>query len=51
MQYLRLAYDTSPEAVRYVPSGRALAVDLDLTGKGALAPVARSLAENIGVAA
>ncbi|MEU2184579.1 hypothetical protein [Streptomyces thermolilacinus] len=51
LQYLRLAYDTSPEAVRYVPSGRALALDLDRTVKGALAPLARSLAENIGVAA
>ncbi|WP_327299960.1 helix-turn-helix domain-containing protein [Streptomyces sp. NBC_01197] len=51
LQYLRLAYDTSPEAVRYVPSGRALAVDLDRTSTGALSYTAHQLAEDIGVAA
>ncbi|GGW24477.1 helix-turn-helix domain-containing protein [Streptomyces alanosinicus] len=51
LQYLRLAYDVSPEAVRYVPSGRALAVDLKRTATGALSHVAHQLAEDIGVAA
>ncbi|MEU1078505.1 helix-turn-helix domain-containing protein [Streptomyces sp. NPDC005878] len=51
LQYLRLAYDTSPEAVRYVPSGRALAADLSRTTSGALSHTAHQLAEDIGVAA
>ncbi|WP_432040999.1 helix-turn-helix domain-containing protein [Streptomyces chartreusis] len=51
LQYLRLAYETSPEAVRYVPSGRALAADLKRTATGALSHVAHQLAEDIGVAA
>ncbi|MFE7656331.1 multiprotein-bridging factor 1 family protein [Streptomyces bottropensis] len=51
LQYLRLAYETSPEAVRYVPSGRALAADLERTSTGALAFTAHQLAEDIGVAA
>lgn len=51
LQYLRLAYETSPEAVRYVPSGRALAADLERTTTGVLAFTARQLAEDIGVAA
>ncbi|GAA1377152.1 helix-turn-helix domain-containing protein [Streptomyces beijiangensis] len=51
LQYLRLAYETSPEAVRYVPSGRALAADLDRTVTGALSHSAHQLAEDIGVAA
>ncbi len=51
LQYLRLAYDTSPEAVRYVPSGRALAADLARSATGALASTARVLATDIGVAA
>ena len=51
LQYLRLAYDTSPEAVRYVPSGRALAADLARTTTGALSHTAHRLAEDIGVAA
>lgn len=51
LQYLRLAYETSPEAVRYVPSGRALAADLDRTATGALSYLARQLAEDVGVAA
>ncbi|MFZ3476051.1 helix-turn-helix domain-containing protein [Streptomyces sp. 2.9] len=51
LQYLRLAYETSPEAVRYVPSGRALAVDLERTATGALAYTAHQLADDIGVAA
>lgn len=50
LQYLRLAYETSPEAVRYVPSGRALAADLERTATGALSYVARQLAEDVGVA-
>ncbi|MEU8623160.1 helix-turn-helix transcriptional regulator [Streptomyces sp. NPDC048623] len=51
LQYLRLAYETSPEAVRYVPSGRALAADLARTATGALSYTARQLADDIGVAA
>ncbi|WP_246204035.1 helix-turn-helix domain-containing protein [Streptomyces tailanensis] len=51
LQYLRLAYKTSPEAVRYVPSGRALAVDLKRTATGALSHLAGELADDIGVAA
>ncbi|GAA2110971.1 helix-turn-helix transcriptional regulator [Streptomyces synnematoformans] len=51
LQYLRLAYETSPEAVRYVPSGRALAEDLNRTVTGALSHSARQLAEDVGVAA
>ncbi|MFJ8957354.1 helix-turn-helix domain-containing protein [Streptomyces sp. NPDC102381] len=51
LQYLRLAYETSPEAVRYVPSGRALAADLDRHATGALSYAARQLAEDVGVAA
>ncbi|HWM36295.1 MAG TPA: XRE family transcriptional regulator, partial [Streptomyces sp.] len=51
LQYLRLAYDTSPEAVRYVPSGRALAAELDRDTTGPLSFLARQLAEDVGVAA
>ncbi|MFJ7201050.1 MULTISPECIES: multiprotein-bridging factor 1 family protein [unclassified Streptomyces] len=51
LQYLRLAYEVSPEAVRYVPSGRALALDLNRTATGALSYTARQLAEDIGVVA
>lgn len=51
LQYLRLAYTTSPEAVRYVPSGRALAADLRRTTTGALSHVAAELADDIGVVA
>lgn len=52
LTYLRLAYDTSPEAVRYVPSGRALAADLARTATGALSYTAHRLADDItGVAA
>lgn len=49
LQYLRLAYETSPEAVRYVPSGRALAADLRRTATGALSYTANQLADDIGV--
>ncbi|ORT53485.1 transcriptional regulator [Streptomyces sp. CB03238] len=51
LQYLRLAYETSPEAARYVPSGRALAADLARTATGALSYTARQLADDIGIAA
>ncbi|MBB5934607.1 helix-turn-helix domain-containing protein [Streptomyces zagrosensis] len=47
LQYLRLAHETSPEAVRFVPSGRALATDLARTITGPLAGVARSLADTV----
>ena len=51
LQYLRLAYETSPEATRYVPSARALAVTLDREANGPLSHLARQLAVDIGVAA
>ncbi|WP_149563837.1 helix-turn-helix domain-containing protein [Streptomyces cacaoi] len=51
LQYLRLAYDTSPEAVRYVPSARALAADLRRTASGALSHLAAQLADDIGAGA
>jgi transcriptional regulator with XRE-family HTH domain len=51
LQYLRLAYDTSPEAIRFVPSGRALAADLARTATGVLSHLAHRLADDIGVAA
>lgn len=51
VHYLRQAYDTSPEAVRYVPSGRSLALELARNARGALQHSAVKLAEDIGVAA
>ena len=51
LQYLRLAYDTSPEATRYVPSARALAATLAREAMGPLSYVAHQLADDIGVAA
>ncbi|WP_369383988.1 multiprotein-bridging factor 1 family protein [Streptomyces sp. cg36] len=47
LTYLRLAYETSPEAVRYVPSGRALAADLARTTTGVLSHTAHRLADDI----
>lgn len=51
LQYLRLAYETSPEATRYVPSARALAATLDREANGPLSLTAHRLAVDIGVAA
>ena len=47
LQYLRLAHDASPEAVRYVPSGRALAQELVRVATGALSYTARQLADDV----
>lgn len=49
LQYLRLAYDTSPEAVRYVPSGRALTSALRRETAGPLSHLAEQLAQDVGV--
>ncbi|MFD7162081.1 helix-turn-helix domain-containing protein [Streptomyces violascens] len=51
LHYLRQAFDTSPEAVRYVPSGRRLAADLALSSPAVIRSEARELADSIGVAA
>lgn len=51
LQYLRMAYDTSPEAARYVPSARALAGALESEATGPLSYLAHRLAADIGVAA
>jgi transcriptional regulator with XRE-family HTH domain len=51
LHYLTRAYQTSPEAVRYVPPARALAVDLARNTTGALRADAAALAEDVGVAA
>lgn len=51
LHYLGLAYETSPEALLYVPSGRALAEDLGRTATGALSFTARWLAEILTAAA
>ncbi|MDT0343216.1 helix-turn-helix domain-containing protein [Streptomyces litchfieldiae] len=50
LQYLNVAFKLSPEAVRYVPSGRALAQDLARKSTGALRAEAVALAEAVGVA-
>lgn len=51
LHYLRRAFRESPEAVRYVPSARALSADLVRTAPGTLRADAVELAESIGVAA
>ncbi|MFB7671292.1 helix-turn-helix domain-containing protein [Kitasatospora purpeofusca] len=51
LHYIRRAFDTSPEAVRYVPPARALVVDLMRVTQGPLRSDAVALAEEVGVAA
>lgn len=51
LHYLRRAFRESPEAVRYVPSGRALAADLVRTAPGPLRSEAAELAQSVGVVA
>lgn len=51
LHYLRRAFHVSPEAVRYVPTARALAADLTRTVPGPLRSEAVELAEAVGVAA
>ncbi|MFJ2778510.1 helix-turn-helix domain-containing protein [Kitasatospora sp. NPDC087315] len=51
LHYIRRAFDTSPEAVRYVPPARALVVELTRTASGPLRGEAVALAEAVGVAA
>lgn len=49
VHYLSRAYDTSPEAVRYVPAARGVARDLVATARGPLKADAVELAERVGV--
>lgn len=51
LHYIRRAFETSPEAVRYVPPARALVVDLTRVTQGPLRSDAVALAEEVGVAA
>ncbi|MER5636054.1 helix-turn-helix transcriptional regulator [Kitasatospora sp. NPDC002227] len=51
LHYLKKAYETSPEGVRYVPAGRSLVVELTRTATGPLRADAVELAESVGVAA
>lgn len=49
LHYLRRAFQESPEAVRYVPSGRALAAELARSAPRPLRSEAAELAESVGV--
>lgn len=51
IHYLRKAIETSPEAVRFVPSGRRLAADLALNAPASIRAEARELAVTVGAAA
>ncbi|MFI1016283.1 helix-turn-helix domain-containing protein [Streptomyces sp. NPDC020965] len=51
LHYLRKAVETSPEAVRYVPSGRRLAADLALHAPATIRSDAQELASSVGAAA
>ncbi|MFF1959138.1 helix-turn-helix domain-containing protein [Streptomyces sp. NPDC058220] len=51
LHYLRQAFRTSPEAVRFVPTARRLAADLALNSPASLKDAARALADAVGVAA
>ncbi|MFD0276216.1 helix-turn-helix domain-containing protein [Kitasatospora sp. NPDC127111] len=51
LHYIKRAYETSPEAVRYVPPARGLVVELTRAATGPLRSDAVELAEAVGVAA
>ncbi|GAB7187101.1 hypothetical protein ATKI12_6932 [Kitasatospora sp. Ki12] len=51
LHYIKRAFETSPEAVRYVPPARGLVVELTRVAKGPLRGDAVALAEEVGVAA